>query len=339
MEFVKKNLIAFIVILILAVIVISGQKLSEKKLPKSAGKPQELTQVKLGKSPVPVHALAVNVTKKKGIFAKNGLDVEDSALIGGNANALASGQVDYQVQIFASFLASDVKGSEARWISTVLRADKFYLLSNKEITSIKKVGINRLGGEDYYETVMAMKLAGIPLDNIEFVTTGGYEGKLPILLKGGVDVVGLPLIAGLSSENFEKDGLRVLFDLAEGENSYYPVGLLALEKTIKNNPETVQKISESLAEGVAYAREETRKNEIISMIISDYSVDQKNAQEIYDGFLAGTDNLDPVPREDFVRELLKLMEKDIPEAKDYDPLQFIAEDKKAEIYLQEGYGI
>lgn len=329
MEFIKKNLLAVFVILILAVILIVGQKLTEKT--------QELTFVKLGKDTVPIPALAVNVAKKKGIFSKNGLNVEDTAIMGGAANALASGQVDFQVQRVASFLASDVKGSGARWISTIVRAEPFYLLSKVDPGLIKKVGVNRLGGEDYYQTVMSMKLAGISPENIEFVTTGGYEGKFPILEKGGADLIGLPLTTAYFGIG-ELGGVKVLFNLADDENSYYPVGLLALGKTISEKPEIVKKLKTSLSEAISYVREREHKDEIVSMIISDYSVDEKSAGEIYEGFVRGTNNLNQKPREDFVSGLLKLMEKDVPEAKDYDPKQFIWADN-TDLFLKEGYGI
>lgn len=295
-----------------------------QKTPPPQPETQQLTNVKLGRGPVPIHSLAVLVAQKEGIFTKNGLQVEDSPIIGGAANALVSGQVEYQVQPVASFLLSDLKGSGARWISTIVRADRFHLLSTKNPDQIKTIGVNRLGGEDYFETAATLKLLGININSLQPVITNGYEGKLPILTKGGADAVGLPLTSGyFDTQDLQNQGIKTLLDLSADDKSYYPIGLLTLEKTLNQNAQTAKKIAESLAQAVTFTRNPDNKQEIFSILQKEYSVDEKSAQKIYEGFIAGTNNLDSSPRVEFVTDLLKLMEKDSPEAKTYNPQTFI----------------
>lgn len=323
MSLFRKYLLLGVGILLLAVFsfaLISSKSKSLKNSPSPT--PQQLTKLKLGRGPVPIHSLAVLVAQKEGIFTKNGLRVEDSPIIGGAANALVSGQVQYQVQPVASFLSSDLKGSGARWISTIVRADRFHILSAKQPDQIKTIGVNRLGGEDYFETAAALKLLGKDITQLEPVITNGYEGKLPILTKGGADAVGLPLTSGyFDTQNLP--GVKTLLDLSADDKSYYPIGLLALEKTINDSPQTAKKIADSLAQAVSFIRDANNKQEVLSVLKKEYSVDEKSAQKIYEGFITGTNNLDPKPKVEFVSELLKLMEKDAPEAKTYNPQTFI----------------
>lgn len=313
----------FIGLLAALAIIIGGFILSQNTKPAPKPIPVVKTAIKLGYSVGPVRALPVLIAKEQGMFTKYNLDVKSDALIGGIAATLTSGQFDVFNDGVATFLSAAVNGADIKFIGTTIQADPYYIISSTNKENIKNVVINRLGGDDYYQTVNTLRLMGVNLSSVNFVLSGTYEGKYPLLLRGSADTAGYPPIATYANvtKEFKKDGFSVIFNRTDSPSAYYPTGIVVRTDFLIKNGEGVKNLILALKEGMEYAR--SHKEDSVALIMKKYQLNKSDSEQLYGLFLNGTKTIDMKPNVEFVKTLLEDMSVEIKKASTYDATKFV----------------
>lgn len=321
MQYARYIIPALAAILLVGFLAVGGSNIVNKPQPTPTSTPK--MKVKLGYSVGPIRALPVLMAKKQGFFDKHGLDVSAEAVTIGVAVALTSGQFDVFNEGVATFLAVAVKGAEIKLVGTTIQADPYYMVSSTTKKKVSRVAINRLGGDDYYQTVNTLRLMGVDPKKVEYVLSGTFEGKYPLLLKKQVDTVGYPPLAAYTKvkAEFAKDNVSIIFNRTDDASAYYPTGVVVRTEYLNKNGEAVKRLMLALQDSIVYAR--SHKDESIEILIKEYQLKQVDAAEMYTSFLAGTKNVDMKPRMEFVQTLLSDMAIEIKEAPQYDAAKFV----------------
>ncbi len=308
----------------LAVILVGGLLLINKtKAPQPKPVAVAKTTIKLGYSVGPIRALPVLIAKEHGLFEKHNLDIKADALIGGIAATLTSGQFDVFNDGVATFLSAAVNGADIKFVGTTIQADPYYIVSSTTKDKIHNVIINRLGGDDYYQTVNTLRLMGVNPSSVNFVLSGTYDAKYPLLLKGSADTAGYPPIATYTkvTNEFKKDGFSVIFNRTDNPAAYYPTGVVVRADFLTKNPAAIKELILALKEGIEYAR--GHKADSVALIMKNYQLNQADSEQLYNLFLNGTKTIDMKPRVEFVKTLLQDMTVEIKNAATYDPNKFV----------------
>ncbi len=308
----------------LLIILVGGFVLIGKS--KTTPKPQvavDKTTIKLGYSVGPIRALPVLIAKEHGFFDKYNLDVKSDALIGGIAATLTSGQFDVFNDGIATFLSAAVNGANIKFVGTTIQADPYYIVSSATKENVKNIAINRLGGDDYYQTINTLRLMGINPTSVNFVLSGTYDGKYPLLLRGNVDTVGYPPIAAYSkiTKEFTKDGFSVIFNRTDNPAAYYPTGIVVRGEFLAKNGPAIKNLIAALKDGIVYAR--AHKEESVNLFMKNYQLSKEDSEVLYQGFINGTNKVDMKPKAEFVKTLLNDMSVEIKTAPSYDVTKFV----------------
>lgn len=315
----------FLHLIILAVILLGFLFLTRNNASKVSDSSKEpaLTKINVGRSIDPGRSLPVLVSEQKGIFKKYNLDVESQVVNKGIDAALISGQIDVVNDAVVTFLAAAVKGADLKLVGMTLQVDPYYIVSNTTKENIRTVAVNRLGGQDYYQTINSLRLLGVDVSKVTFIISGEYAGKYPLLLRGDVDTAGYQPIADYFKieDQFKKDGIKLLLNRTDNPNAYYPIGIVTRGDYIKKNPETVKNFVLALKEAVEYAR--SHKADSIKILMTEYQLKELEANLIYTNFIASTNNVEIKPRIDYLKTLLDDMSVEIKEAPKYDLNNFI----------------
>lgn len=298
------------------------QNITKPKAPSSTPVVQKI-KVKLLQSTGPMSALSVLTARKQGFFVKRNLDVDAQPFVKGVDVALLSGQFDVSTVGLATYLAAAVKGGEVKLIGVITMVEPFYVVSNTTKDKIKRVAINRLGGENYYQTANSLRLMGIDLNRVEYLLSGDDEGKYPMLVTGKVDAGGYPSEAVLKIQEQFTGKIKIIHSLTDDPNAYYPQGITVRTDFLAKNPEAIRQLLLAIKEGIDYARSHKEESIALLMNDSDYKLSQKEANQQYEFFLKGTENFDMNPRIEFVKNLLADMAKVVKEAESYDPNKFV----------------
>ncbi len=313
------------VVLFVGFFLLQNIQSQSKKVQPSPTPLAQKTKVKLGYSVGPVRALPILIAKKQGIFEKYNLDVEAQATVKGVAAALISGQFDVFNEGISTFLSGAVKGAELKLVGVTINVDPYYMVgfSTTDKTKVKKVAVNRLGGDDYYQTINTLRLMGIDPAKVEFILSGDFAGKYPMLLKKIVDLAGYPPIAEYAKVNklFANDNISIIFNRTDDPNAYYPTGINARSEFVKNNPEAVKQLILALKESMEYAR--SHSDESIKAIMEEYQLNEEDAKQLYGLYLDSTKTIDMKPRMAFITTLLEDMKIELEEAPSYDATKFV----------------
>jgi NitT/TauT family transport system substrate-binding protein len=224
---------------------------------------------------------------EKGIFKKNGLDVEINWFEGGSPliQGLAAGSIDIAAPVGAlAALTAWTQGAPIEIIGSDFRggSDLFWFArSDSEIEEVDDLDGKVLGFSSPGTTTQLMLLGiveGLGL-NVELAPTGGPTASLTAVMSGQVDVgwSAPPIV----HEQLESGQVRVIFDgnLAPGISEQTTRVHVANRDYIENNTEIVRRFMQSLAETIDWAYE---TDEALSMWAEMHGLSVDAAREYRD---------------------------------------------------------
>ena len=221
---------------------------------------QKLEKLVIG-YPAPVASLGlVDVTRKAGLFGKNGLDV-DLVYIQGSpilTAAMVSGQVPLAFLGGPAIVASAVAGHDTVYLACAINTLYWRLFSTPEIKTLmdlkgKKFGITTAGSqEDGVMRYLLRERGLIPDRDVAFVAVGSPPTRLAAMAKGAVQASVFIPPQDIAAE---KQGLHELLDLSK-TGLYNPGSCFASTKTyIKSHRDTVTRVLKAFVEGLRFYRE------------------------------------------------------------------------------------
>lgn len=287
--------------------------------------PTAKQKVNMGRSKTPGIALPTLIAEKKGIFDKYNLDIKSQVFERGYQEAVIAGQLDVMVDGTATFLAAAVGGADLKMVGVTLQRQPYYVIGRKGLKpeDIRRVAINRFGGEGYYMTLNALRLWGVDISKLKFEAAGLNEAQYVLLVQNKVDVSTFQATEGFvkTQKEFTKDGNEIVFNAGDHPQAYYPWPVVTRADYLKNNPEVIRSVLLSLKEAIEFAR--ANKDGTLKIFMDEYGYNQEDASFIYNNFLLSTEKLDMKPKVEFFRTLLGDMAIENKEAPNYDLNKYI----------------
>src|SRR6476469_9425790 len=223
---------------------------------------QPVTAATQGKIPVRAAYSSISgagivtwIAADRGLFAKNGLDVELIYVAGSQAmQSLLSGTTPIGIQGIEPVFRVNAHGSDTVMLLSIVTKPPFSIMVRPEIKDYhelkgKAMGITRYGSS----TDMLLRLS---LEKWGFKP----ETDVSILQMGGVP----PILAGMESRKIvggplslptlaraRKEGYRELADVADLVPEYQVAGVVTRRTFIKQNPEVVRGFVKAIAEAMA----------------------------------------------------------------------------------------
>lgn len=161
------------------------------------------------------------VAQKKGIFAKNGLEITYIFIESGSKAiaVLVSGQVSMVQGVGGpEAISAALGGADVVLLASIVNTLSFDLMVTKEINRAedlkgKRVAISRFGSATDVGSQLALKKLGINPKDVAFLQVGSNPARLSALLTGQVQ--GALLNSDTHAPQARKQGLRTLASLPD----------------------------------------------------------------------------------------------------------------------------
>jgi NitT/TauT family transport system substrate-binding protein len=198
------------------------------------------------------------IAADKGLFAKNGLDIELIYVAGSQAmQSLIGGTTPMGIQGIEPVFRVNSQGADTVMIFGIVTKPTFSIIVRPEIKEYrelkgKPMGVTRYGSS----TDMLLRLT---------LEKWGFKPEIdvPILQMGGVP----PILAGMQSKKIfggplslptlaraKQEGYRELVDVADLIPEYQVAGVVTRRSFIKQNPDIVRGFVRAMAEAIAVFR-------------------------------------------------------------------------------------
>jgi NitT/TauT family transport system substrate-binding protein len=217
----------------------------------------QAVKVKLGSSlsPPALHVLAPYVALERGLFKKQGLDVEIVEIAGdpNHTKALLAGELDAAVIIGGtSVMVSASKGAKIRAWLIPNPISPFHIVARKESAITlqglvgKSVAVSGIGGYSYHVPRIVLERSGVDPDKVQYVSVGSPADRFRSVVAGKVDATMATLdeVAKLAQYPQIISLAEVPKVVPELPNNFS----MAREEYIAKNPETIYKLTRALTE-------------------------------------------------------------------------------------------
>ena len=222
------------------------------------------------------------VAKDRGLYLKNGADVE---LIQMRPNiamaALLSGDIDY-VELIGSIIRSAAKGLPVRAISTSIKAPFFSFVAQPKYKSMKDlkgavIGLASIGGTNYISARLTLRHFGFDPDkDVKLLAIGDEKLMYDAFKIGRVDCI---VVAPPYSVLAKREGYPLLAHTAQ----YVTIPFSGLGTTIdriKSNRAQVRKLLKAEIEALRFIQANAAGT--TDVIRRRFNMDEKLARESYD---------------------------------------------------------
>lgn len=233
------------------------------------------------------HFSFANVGSDAGIFAKNGIDLQITALAGGAKlhQALIAGSLDVGLGAGTDF-GLIVKGATEKGVGVLATKPSNIVVQVSKrsgITTIaglkgKKVAVSSVGALTYW---MAQKLSqheGWGLDGMQLVATGGGQANVAGFQTGSLDAAVTSLEGGLRVEQAGQG--TILLSFGDIVDPFIAHVIFATDAMIAQHPDTLRRFLKGWYETVAYAR--AHKAETIKLSQKVTLLSDDLASKVYD---------------------------------------------------------
>lgn len=237
----------------------------------------------------PQFYVPVLAAEEKGIFKRNGLDMEWFPSQSGTdlqrafaasairiASSMATADILSIARGVPEVILASLQSNDdfAVWVSTKGRIQKPQDLKGA------KLGVSRFGGVEHAYGQLVAKQLGLAKD-VQFVSTGGIKESLAVLTTGGIDGVVLTpgQMINLQLEGRVKALLQVQDYLPKPWTAYT---IVARRDFVQKEPDSVRRVVRSILEANRFAMSKEGKPWVLAKMqeISNYSVEGANL--IYD---------------------------------------------------------
>jgi NitT/TauT family transport system substrate-binding protein len=213
---------------------------------------------------------ALFVAKDYGLFAKHGLDVRPVHVRNGAValSALVSGEAQfYMGAATGSTLGAIANGMDAVFVTSLIHTLEGTFVVQPQIKTAaelrgKNIGVTSLGGGVWMRSMLAFEHWGLEpqRDKITFRVVGD-ESLLAQALPNKV-IDGAYFNYTFASV-LERQGYRVLADLAKLNIPYQNTALLGLRKYVNTSPDVTERVIRSMSDAVAFTLDPNNKERVL----------------------------------------------------------------------------
>jgi NitT/TauT family transport system substrate-binding protein len=208
------------------------------------------------------------IAKEMGIFKKHGLDL-DTIFIDGSVRGIQSliaGDLGYSGAVGTAVINANLAGADVAIIQSQMNTLPYFIIGNAKIKSPedlrgKTAAVHIPGTSADFAMRLALTKAGISYKDIKAVTLGGAPARLGATINGQTDFT---IVSEGEKLHGEKNGLKVIIDMAKLKVPFQFNCSVATRKKIKENPDEVRRVVWALAESGHYFK--THKDESIKVM-------------------------------------------------------------------------
>ncbi len=268
--------------------------------------------------------------QKKGMFAKNGLEITYIFIESGSRaiNVLLSGEAPIVQGLGgpAPFSAT-LGGADIVVVASLVNTLSFDLMVTKEISRPedlkgKRLAISRFGSTTDVGGRLALKKLGIDSKDVAFLQVGSNPARLNAMLTGQVQ--GALLNSDTHAPLARKQGLRTLASLPDLGIEFLQSSTVTTRSYAKSNPQIVRQYLKSLVEAIAWLKDERNRQEaqqIMAAFIRNQ--DRELLDGMYDALVKKVFRPVPYPTAGAAQNILDELALTNPKAKQANPKDFI----------------
>jgi NitT/TauT family transport system substrate-binding protein len=226
------------------------------------------------------------VAVKKGLYTAEKLDIK---FVRARSNilvaALVGGSVDYITSITSS-IGGIVGGAPIKIVAGIIRNNPDFLMARPEITSMrelrgKKLAVSGFGGASHQRMLILLRSAGLdPQKDVNIISVGDAGLRMDQLRLGAIDAT---VLTAPNCFVAERAGFRNLGS-SKDTLALPAVGVVTLERRIKEKPEQVKKVLRTILKSMRYIRE--NRDESVKVAMDWLSIDRDLAERSYDLMVA-----------------------------------------------------
>ena len=216
------------------------------------------------------------VARDAGIFRKHGLDATvvnvRNAQVG--MAALASGETQFHVgSATGTSIGAMAGGLDLAFIAGLINKLDGTFVVNQSIRTPadlrgKKIGVQSIGGGVWMFSMLAFEHWGLnpERDNIQFRLIGDQSVIAQALTQNIIDGAYLGYTFGAQ---LERQGYRVLADLAKLGIPYQGLGVMARRSLLDRSPDLAEKALRAMVESIAYINNPVNKQSVMRSLAKD----------------------------------------------------------------------
>jgi ABC-type nitrate/sulfonate/bicarbonate transport system substrate-binding protein len=213
------------------------------------------------------------VAKELRFFEEQGLDAQIVQVRNGQVavSAMAANEAQfYAVSATGASLGAMAAGLDLAFIAGIVNKLDGDLVASPKIAAPadlkgKFLGVQSIGGGVWTFTMLALDHWGLvpERDKIQFRILGDQSVIAQGLMAGTVDAA---YLGYTFSKVVQRQGLRVLADLAKIDIPYQGIGIVARRHLLDQSPEIAERTLKALAKAVAYFQEPGNKPAVIKVL-------------------------------------------------------------------------
>lgn len=222
---------------------------------------------------------------RKGFYRYEGLEAK---FVQAKSNilvaALGSGSMDYITSVTTT-IGGILGGIPAKVVAGVVKNNPDFLMAKAEIRTIeelkdKKLAVSGFGGASHQRLLIILRKVGLdPKSDVKILSVGDARLRLEQLRLGMIDATVLT-----APNNFmaERAGF-VTLGSSKDILAMPAVGIVTLERRLKERPEQVKKVLRAVMKGMQYLKEQ--RAEAVRIAMEWLSLDRDLAERSYEVML------------------------------------------------------
>lgn len=194
------------------------------------------------------------MAQEKGLFKKNGLEVELLHISSSSRGiqAILAGEIAFSYMDGANQAQANLKGANIAFVIGATNRQVFSLMAKPEIKRVadlkgKKIGITRVGSSTHTSALYALNAGGLKQTDYQILPLVEVPNILTALIAGQIDA---GVVSSPTNSRARKAGFNELMNLAKEGPEFVSVAVGASRSYIKANEDIVRRVVRSYAEGV-----------------------------------------------------------------------------------------
>ena len=278
-----------------------------------AGATEPLSKTRFAYGAINAYMESTWIAKEQGIFRKHNVEVEPVFIIATQAaQAMLAGEVPVGLIGPTHVVNAVVAGGDMVMIMGNQNKVRYQLVAHPSIKRAedlkgKKVGIGAsMAGLATLAAIVALEHLGINprRDNITLLPTGAEPLRLAAVKSGVTQATVIsPEIANAATS----EGFPVLVDMAKLNIPFQASGLVTMRKTLRNDPQLIERMGRATVEAVQYIAAPANKSRVIQSLMKNLRISAPEKAETVYGDLVEDLPRSICPTVPGVRSIMKLM--------------------------------
>lgn len=301
---------------------------------------QSQDKVRIGLSSVSATSGSLWVAEEKGLFKKQGIDVEMIVIGGGAArvvSSLLSGEIQFSVGGGDAVIRADLRGADGALVASPMKTGLQRLMVRPEIKTPadlkgKTIAVTRFGSASHWVMQLFLRKWGMRTEDIKLLQLGSSPAMFASLEKGVVDGGAFTIPTFFLAE---ERGYRILADPVDMDIYYLQNSVDSTRSYIKRNRDQALRVVKAICEGLAYFRKHKKESmEIMQKKLRIQSAQERDVKYLELSYNLLADkfyNRVPYATPKAVETTLEFVAGEEPKARGADPKQFLDESLVREV--------